>query len=264
MSAGTLRDRQLEMAHYLRDPDNKPAPIGVEQRRLDVYRNLVYNNIEGFISGGFPVLRSLYRDDDWHALVRMFIDQHRCHTPYFLEISQEFLQFLMEDFRPRDCDPAFMLELAHYEWVELALDVSEEVPPEVPDVEDILAAVPGLSPLAWLLSYQFPVHRVGPGFQPTESAQATYLVVYRNREDTVQFMEVNAATARLLELVRENETATAAELLEGLAAELGMADDAMLDFGAGQLVQLCDQAIVSMSTAAGQGHSTVAPATLAE
>ena len=64
MSSTSLRDSQLEMARFLRDPDHQPAPQGVEPRRLAIYQRLVYNNIESFISGGFPVLRSLYADRD--------------------------------------------------------------------------------------------------------------------------------------------------------------------------------------------------------
>ena len=252
MSASPLKDSQLAMARYLRDPQRQPAPAGVEQRRLQIYQDLVYNNIEGFISGGFPVLRSLYRDVDWHELVRTFIEGHRCHTPYFLEISQEFLQFLMQDYRPRDCDPPFMAELAHYEWVELALDVSLEELPQAVAVDDLLAVVPRLSPLAWLLSYQFPVHRIGPGFRPTEAQQPTYLVVYRDREDTVRFMELNAATARLVEVIRGNSTATARELLEHLAGESGMAAESVLAFGAEQLEQLLAQSVVLVTDHANQ------------
>ena len=245
MSVSPLKDSQMTMARYLRDPERQPAPAGVEPRRLQIYRDLVYNNIEGFISGGFPVLRSLYDDDDWHQLVRTFIEGHRCHTPYFLEISQEFLQFLMQDYSPRDCDPPFMAELAHYEWVELALDVSQEVLPDAVVVDDILANLVRLSPLAWLLSYQFPVHRIGPNFRPAVAEeQPTYLVVYRDREDKVRFMELNAATARLVELIRDNSTATAGELLVELAVELGMAEDSMLAFGGEQLEQLFKQSVV--------------------
>ena len=244
MNASALKDSQMAMARYLRDPDKEPAPPGVEQRRLKIYLDLVYNNIEGFISGGFPVLRSLYDDADWHDLVRAFIDQHRCRTPYFLEISQEFIQFLMEAHAPRDCDPPFMAELAHYEWVELALDVSQEELPELRVMPDLLTAVPTLSPLAWLLSYRFPVQRIGPGFRPTEAADPTYLVVYRNRQDHVCFMELNAATARLLELVRDNSRTSAGEILVGLAAELGMTEEAMLAFGPAQLEQLLEQSVV--------------------
>ena len=150
MSQQSLRDSQLEMARFLRNPDTAPAPEGIEPRRLKIYQDLIYNNIEGFISGGFPVLRTLYTDDAWNELVRKFIDGHSCHTPYFLEISQEFLNFLMNDYELRDCDPPFMAELAHYEWVELALDVSqEEIDSDALDVDaDPLECVPVLSPVA--------------------------------------------------------------------------------------------------------------------
>ena len=256
MNAASLRDQQMTMARYLRDPENQAPPEGVEDRRLKIYRELVYNNIEGFISGGFPVLRSLYEEGQWHELVRLFIDQHRCHTPYFLEISQEFLQFLMENFEPRPCDPPFLVELAHYEWVELALDVSEEALPPRQAAGDPLGEVPRLSPLVWVLAYQFPVHRIGPANRPESAGQPTYLAVYRDCEERVQFMELSAATARLLELVRDNDQATGGRLLDTLARELGMDETAVRDFGASQLVEFIEKSVVYL---AGEGSRTVAP-----
>ncbi|HEY6131059.1 MAG TPA: putative DNA-binding domain-containing protein [Halioglobus sp.] len=254
MAEHSLETSQLAMARYLRDPQHQPAPAGVEPRRLKIYETFVYNNIEGFISGGFPVLRSLYDEADWHALVRSFIDQHRCQTPYFLEISQEFLQFLMQDFRARPCDPPFMVELAHYEWAELALDISEEVLPDPVTVADVVAVVPRLSPLAWSLSYRFPVHRIGPGYRPSTAGEPCYLVVYRNREDRVRYLELNATTARLLEKVRDNISDTAGTLLADLADELGMAEESILAFGGEQLRQLIALSVVLVS---GHGFAAI-------
>lgn len=265
MTPGTLRQQQLEMTSYLRDPDNNPAPAGVEARRLKIYEELVYNNIEGFISRGFPVLRSLYGDDDWHGLVRQFIHQHRCHTPYFLEISQEFLTFLMETFTPRECDPPFLLELAHYEWVEVALDVSTQtLDAPVVQQDDILAQVPRLSPLAWLLSYAYPVHLIGPEFQPEAPGETTFLVVYRDRQDHVQFVALNAATARLLALVRDNESANCETLLSTLAVELGMGLDAMREFGGAQIAEFVDLGVILVNQSPDGAVSSVAPAPAAE
>jgi hypothetical protein len=237
------------MARYLRDPRSQPPPPGIEPRRLKIYEDLVYNNIEGFISGGFPVLRSLYEDAHWHALVRVFIDQHSCHTPYFLEISQEFVQFLMNDYTLRDIDPPFLAELAHYEWVELALDISEEVLPDPVEIEDLHATVLKLSPLAWLLSYRFPVHRIGAMFRPTDAdiGAPTYLVVYRNRADEVRFIELNAATARLLQLLSDNEQQPAATVLAALAGELGLDREAVQAHGVTQLEPLIADGVVLVS-----------------
>ena len=265
MSGATLRDNQLAMARFLRNPQESVPPAGVEARRLKVYQDLIYNNVEGFISGGFPVLRSLYGDDDWHELVRAFIDGHRCQSPYFLEISQEFLTFLMETFTPRDCDPPFLLELAHYEWVEVALDVSTQTLDESVVPEDgILTLVPRLSPLAWLLSYEYPVHLIGPDSQPDAPGETTFLVVYRDRQDHVQFVALNAATARLLALVRDNQSANCETLLSSLAAELCMGVDAMLDFGSGQLAEFVDLGVIIVNQSPDGAVSSVAPASAAE
>ncbi len=238
MSEPALRESQLAMARFLRNPENEAPPPGVEPRRLKVYQELIYNNIEGFISAGFPVLRSLYSDEDWHELVRLFIEQHRCSTPYFLEISQEFLRYLMEVHRSRDCDPPFMAELAHYEWVELALDVAEEELPPPHAVPEPLAARACISPLAWVLSYRYPVHRIGRGFRPTEAGEPSFLLVYRNRDDAVCFMELNAATARMLELFRDRDELTVAAVLAELAGELGMAQNQLQAFALDQLLDL--------------------------
>lgn len=245
MTGQSLRESQLAMARYLRNPAAAPAPRGIERRRLKIYEELVYNNIEGFISGGFPVLRSLYEDAGWHEMVRSFIDRHRCHSPYFLEISREFLEYLAQEHRMREIDPPFIAELAHYEWVELALDVSTEVlPPESAPEGDPQAMVPVLSPLAWLLSYRYPVHRIGPAFRPMQPGDPVFLLVFRDRDERVRFVELNAATARLLELVRDNAGASCRELLAGLAAELGMAEQALLDFGMQQLDEWRRQSVV--------------------
>lgn len=244
MSAQGLQEAQLGMAAYLRDPTKAPAPEGVEERRLKIYRDLIYNNIEGFISGGFPVLRSLYDDHQWEELVRLFMDGHRCQSPYFLEISQEFINFLMSEHVTRDCDPPFLAELAHYEWVELALDVAEDELPAQPHIQNLEQTKLCLSPLAWVLNYQYPVHQIGANYRPVTPDAPTFLVVYRGYDDKVGFIALNAATARLLEMLRDNQDCTAGVVLQRLAAEMEMPFDSIRDFGLGQLQELLSQGVL--------------------
>lgn len=244
MVDSALANAQYGMAKFLRNPESEAKPAGIESRRLKIYQDLIYNNIEGFISSGFPVLRSLYTNSSWHKLVREFIRGHRCHSPYFLEISQEFLRFLTDDYQLSETDYPFLAELAHYEWVELALDVSPlELEPLAP-IADPVRGTPVLSPLTWLLSYQFPVHQIGKDYCPQEADQPTFLAVYRDRDHAVQFMELNAATARLLELLRDNSAHSGTELLDQLADELGMARDAVAGFGADLLIQFGRQSMI--------------------
>lgn len=216
----SFQEIQVAFAKHLRAPDRYPAPVDMDDRRMGIYRELIYNNIENFIANVFPVLRSLLNDEHWHLMVRDFIHRHRCQTPYFLEISEEFLQYLMQERGLCEGDPAFLLELAHYEWIELALDVSEASIPLASSYPAVpLLSKPRVSPLAMCLSYQYPVHKISPRYQPSTPVP-TQLIVYRNRDDKVRFMAANTMTLRLVYLLQTNTQVNLGDQLHLIAAEL--------------------------------------------
>jgi hypothetical protein len=239
---------QYAFAAHIRDPRRHPAPAGVSPERMGVYRELFFNNIESFVATAFPVLKSILAGERWLALVEDFYARHRCRTPLFVEIAEEFLGFLGGPRAGHPGDPAFLLELAHYEWVELALAVGEAEAPPWPDSlgPDPLAWTVWLSDLAWPLAYRYPVHRLGPEFQPAEPpATPTCLVAYRDREDEVRFLEVNPATHRLLELLDASGPQPAVDCLSHLAQELGHPDPAaLLGFGAETLRSLAERGVI--------------------
>jgi uncharacterized protein len=240
MPTNNFQQTQYDFAAHLRDPLVKPAPADVEDRRMKIYRDLIYNNIESFLTSGFPILHSILEDGCWHDMVRDFVSHHQSHTPYFLEISQEFLRYLQEEREAHSYDPAFMLELARYEWVELALDVSTaEIPEASVQAGDLLSSVLAVSPLAWRLSYQYPVHKIGPEYIPEKQPdEPTFLVVFRNRNDEVKFLEINTVTARLLQLIDEQQT-TGREVLLMMAEELQADDtDTVINYGEDILTKL--------------------------
>ena len=212
-------ETQFRFAGNIRDPENSPAPDDVETRRMDIYRELFYNNVEGFIASGFPVLKKITSDQNWHAMVRDFLVKHRCKTPIFHEISREFLAYI-ENERDLSQDPVFIKELAHYEWVELALSILDtDVEPIIIDDADVLDLPLKLSPLAWSLAYQFPVHQIDPDFQPSQAnEQPIYLLVYRAADDEIVFLELNPVSARLIDLLNEGLTGQVAA--EQIAQEL--------------------------------------------
>ena len=214
---------QYAFAAHLRDPQHQPVPAQIEERRMKIYRDLFYNNVEGFLASGFPVLRSLMNATDWHAIVRDFFSRHQCHTPYFLEISQEFLAYLQQERGTQTNDFPFLLELAHYEWLELAMDVDADSLPTTgfdPD-GDLLQGRPLLSPLVNVACYEYPVHRICRDFVPqTPPELPTYLIIYRNHEDQVRFMEINAVTARMLVLLQEQPGATGRNVIDQIQQEL--------------------------------------------
>ena len=215
---------QHAFAAHIRDPDSQPAPDGIEDRRMTIYRDLFFNNLVKLLTGTFPVLSNIMGDERWRVLIRKYFSTHRSQTPYFLEIPKDFLNYLQDEHAASNDDPPFMNELAHYEWVELALqiDTKEFDLSGVDPGGDLMAGRPVLSPLAWVLAYDYQVHQISPANQPQRPAeQSTFLVVYRNRDDRVSFMEINAITARLLELLQDDTSiATGSELLVQIAGEI--------------------------------------------
>ncbi|MEX2495502.1 MAG: putative DNA-binding domain-containing protein [Woeseia sp.] len=224
--------RQYEFAAHIRAPDGCPAPDDIEDRRMAIYRNLFFNNLYNLLSGSFPVLRKIHEAEKWRRLVRQFMTQHRARTPYFLEIPREFLSFLESGYTFQDDDFPFLLELAHYEWSELAVSTSEAKNDldAVHSEGDLLDGIPVLSVLALPLSYTYPVHRITPDFKPVvPDAEPNCLVVFRRADDETAFMQLNAITARLLERIRNNNDAhSGRELLLQLAAEIQYPDSAAL------------------------------------
>lgn len=199
---------QYQFSGHIRDPENTAMPDDVEQRRMTIYRDLFYNNIEGFLSSGFPVLKQITSEERWHAMVRDFMVKHQAKSPLFNEIAHEFLHYLDNE-RDSQTDPVFINSLCHYEWVELALGISDaDVSPIVFDQQQDYLAIPlTTSPLAWPLSYPFPVHQISTEFQPaTASDTPVFLVVYRNIDDQILFLELNPVSARLIDLLNEGQT----------------------------------------------------------
>jgi hypothetical protein len=221
---------QANFTAHIRDPEHTELPFGIEPRRMKIYTELFFNNISDLLANGFPIIRSLFDDERWNQIIRQFMVEHECSTPYFLELGQELIAWLELQMPKRELPP-FLYELAHYEWVEVGLDI-EEAQADWSNIDtngDLLNDMPVLSPLAWSLAYSYPVHQIGPGYQPNEqSAEPTYLVVYRDRLDKVCFMQSNAATAALLETIAQHNELTGREVLAELAEQMSHPDPEQL------------------------------------
>ncbi|MDD5462834.1 MAG: putative DNA-binding domain-containing protein [Methylococcales bacterium] len=243
-----FKSKQQEFAAYIRDPENNPVPADVKGQRMAIYRELFFNNIEGFLSGNFPVLRKILNDPQWFALAQDFFAKHPCHSPYFSKIPEEFLDYLQNE-RENSEDFPFMLELAHYEWVEMALSIAREDVTAIDHYpENLLDYHIALSPLAWPLAYQYPVHKIGPAFLPLQAPeQPTFLIVYRDEEDEVNFIEITPMTYRLLEIIQERESALAEDCLRQVAEESNHPVPELIIAGGLQILKdLAEKAIITV------------------
>lgn len=248
----TLRAQQLAFAAHVRDPARNPAPAGIEDRRMAIYRALFSKGLEGLLATNFPVVKRTLGDDAWLSLVRAFYATHHCRTPLFPQIGAEFVEWLQLPSAPRsprlrgDDVPPWLPELAHYEYAELALSIADApVPPHDPD-GDLLDGIPLVSPFAWPLAYAWPVHRIGPAFRPAAPGpHPTLLLLRRDAAGDVHFSTLSPATYRLLQLVDADGDRTGRALLYALAGEAAAPDpDAFLRDGATQLRHLRDDGVL--------------------
>uniref|UniRef100_A0A486XQJ1 Uncharacterized protein n=1 Tax=Rheinheimera sp. BAL341 TaxID=1708203 RepID=A0A486XQJ1_9GAMM len=218
---------------HIKDPDSQPAPMDIEARRMAIYRDLFFNNVLGFVSSAFPVLKSLYTEPAWQGLVRQFFIQYQCSSPYFLHIAEHFLHYLQQDYQLQPNDPPFMLELAHYEWAELYLATKQ-----VNNDEMLLNATQvstgrlQLSELSMLLAYPYQVHQISSTFQPPVAGEVQCYLLYRNQADEVKFVLINSVTAALLHVLQQAPGSTLTGLVEQLLPMLPQFDRATLQQGA--------------------------------
>lgn len=232
---------QRLLSGHIRDPEHAVVPEGIEERRLRIYRDLFFNNVEGMLAGNFPVIRRILDGEQWTVLVRAFYREHPARTQLFTELAREFLRYLDARAERGGDDAPWLRELAHYEWVELALQISESRPDDVAHDPhgDLTAGMPVLSPLAWPLAYEWPVHRLGPDHLPDRPPAApTLLLTRRDADGVVRFSELSPLAFRLLQRLEEAPELTGHAQLTALAAEAGADTDAFVDAGVEMLEQM--------------------------
>lgn len=234
---------QADFGRYLRDPEHETLPEQVLPRRAKAYESLLFNNICGFLTTCFPVCKTILGEDEWHYLARSFFRDWRCHSPRFNDIPKEFLEYLESESAPVLAYP-WLLQLAHYEWVELAVDTFDDSGVNFESTEDQTYIY--INPSLHNLVYDWPVHQISPEYLPIESKQ-TCLLVYRTADYDVSFTEVNPATSALITLFEQGQTQRDA-VLSALAAQMGVPlNDTFTQFGLDMINQLIQQGILHCS-----------------
>lgn len=238
-----LHDQLLRLARHVRDPQHHAPPPGIEARRLAVYRQLFFGNVESLLAGGFPVIRASIGAQRWQALVQAFYADYRCRTPLFTELAGEFVTYLEEDAGNALNLPPWLTELAHYEWVESALLLSDSSEPAHDPGGDLLG-VPVLSQLAWPLAYQWPVSEIGPDYLPQQAPEEpTLLLAQRGADLQVHFSRL-APLAHALLVSLQTRHCTGRQHLEALAEAIGADAAALLPQGLALLENLRAQGVV--------------------
>lgn len=212
--AADFQAQQLEFCAWLRDPF-QPIPADITPARMQVYRELLYHNVCNFIDMVYPVAQALVGQAQWQQWQQQFFATYRCSSPFYLDISLHFREYLQEDTSTDDDLKRYpwLHELLQYEWLELYLDTMPDhqhaqqfdTPDETREWQ--------LSRPIWVLVYQYPVYEWS-ATMPLEHMKAlstapSAIMVWRAADHRVQMRPIGPLYAiALSELQKQNEDAT--------------------------------------------------------
>ncbi|WP_151192766.1 DUF2063 domain-containing protein [Cysteiniphilum sp. JM-1] len=166
----------------------------INHEQMEIYQNLIYNNINNTLKRAFPVSVSILSKEQWRILTLGFLAHYESKSPYFYDLPKQFVEYINT---LEKLPWSFLHELMHYEWVELDIELSVESERN-PDSHAHYMT----NNSTRVLVYRYPVHQISKDFTPEKPPlNPTFLVVYRNLNFKVLFMEVNLLSAHLLELL---------------------------------------------------------------
>jgi len=211
---------QRQFLAHLRNPGRQQLPAGFARKGVDVYVDLLYNKFNDSLTTCFPVTHAILEGKPWQRLLKDFIAEHRCLSPYYRQIPDEFVLYLQNERQATD-EPPFLAELAHFEWMELVLSIAEAEPVMTEPLTDsrLMDAPLAFAPVMRLLYYVWPVQHISPAHQPSEPPSfSTHILGFRDAADHVQFIALNPATAGLVQSLQRQCTAT--QVLQELGKDL--------------------------------------------
>ncbi len=237
---------QRQFLAHLRNPEQQSLPAGFAPQGVGVYVDLLYNKFNDSLTTCFPVTHAILEENVWQRLLKDFIAEHCCLSPYYRQIPDEFVRYLQNERQATD-DPPFLAELAHFEWMELALSITDAGPVTAEPLSDaqLLEDTLAFAPIMRLLHYVWPVQQISPAYRPDEPPLfSTHILGFRDAADQVRFISLNPATAGLVLRLQRQDTAT--QVLQELGKDLTPSEQSnLLLFGKSILADLHHQGAIT-------------------
>ncbi|WP_144731033.1 HvfC family RiPP maturation protein [Acinetobacter oleivorans] len=199
----SFQTMQRQFCDWIRDPDLE-IPQALPVQRMQIYRDLLFNNVSSFINLVYPVTRAMLPELKWQQVLSEFFQKAECHSPLYNDISLEFREYLTEQQHPILQEYPWLAELLQFEWLELYLDTVE--------IEDVVLHENyawQLSTQVWVLVYQYPVYRwTTLTTQEQVELSPSAVMVWRDEQDSVRIEQLSPLFAMLIEQLTQNITLT--------------------------------------------------------
>ena len=189
------------------------ASLAARRDRWRLYRDLIRTALEDPLADALPITKALLEAAGvWDGAVDAFLASRTVQSPYYRDIPPAFVAWLADSRWGQDHWP-FLLQLAHYEVLELdVVRHPDEPPPPGLLPEPAAARVAVLDPAARNLAYGFAV-QAATVEAPEPPAAFAFLLCHRDPSGAFRVLELTAHVSALL-----------ARSLEGQALGPALAD----------------------------------------
>lgn len=206
MSELKFQQIQQQFCQAIRQADYAAMPQ-LQPERIQLYRELLFNNISSFVENVYPIAKSLLPQPLWQSLLDEFFAHAQCQSPLYHDISLHFREYVAQYQSDRIAPYPWLLELLQYEWLELYLDTL--VLEHLRDVSSLNGDNWQLKTSAWVLVYQYPVYRWQVGMSIADcQVQPSAILVWRDVYDQIQVQQLTTIFALLIEPLTQGVTSS--------------------------------------------------------
>ena len=190
---------QRQFCDWIRNPELQ-LPQNFAVNRMQIYRDLLFNNVCSFINLVFPVAQAMLTEQQWQQLLVEFFEKSQSQSPFYNDISLQFREYLNAQQHPVLQQYPWLAELLQYEWLELYLDTVEIESPVLAQDQDWQ-----LTTQVWILVYQYPVYSWTTTTKPEQVEQEpSAIMVWRDDLDQVSVEVVSPLQAAVIEFIQQN------------------------------------------------------------
>ncbi|MES2798967.1 MAG: putative DNA-binding domain-containing protein [Bacteroidota bacterium] len=197
LTAETIKIQE-SLVEYCRSNFEGEIP-GIRKDRLPNYRRLIHTIYWEALSDAYPIAKSLLPSDQWDELVDDFISNHRNPEPQLYKMPKGLIEFVEHKEYARIFQVPYLVDLLSFEWFEIEVH-------SMKDQATVLFNPDGnfmdnqivFNPYQRIVQLEYPIHQLKTN--DISLLKGTYFYnVYRQENGTVQYMEMNAFTANLLQ-----------------------------------------------------------------
>lgn len=194
LEASTFQTTQQQFCNWIREPSAEQIKI-CDLERMQIYRDLLFNNMCSFINLVYPIARSILPVDQWQLLLEEFFQKAKCQSPFYNDISLQFRDYLTENRHSVLSQYPWLEELLQFEWLELYLDTLE-----IEDINIVEKTTWQLRHKVWVLVYRYPVYAwtVDTTLADTE-VMPSAIMVWRDNQDKICLERLSPLFAMLIE-----------------------------------------------------------------